>query len=135
MLAVLVPGGMFEQSPLSALFSRSWKGSLCVAPWDDWPLGGFVEISSSLCLSRAPWSHVCSVAIGFSPLSLVGFVHVGSSQYFSFPPLLVWGEGLDFQVKGGLVIELFVRVRLKNGLGSFVGSSTLIFSPSPLGIS
>jgi len=38
-----------------------------------------------------------------------------------------------FWVKGGLVIELFSWVCLKSGLGSFVGWSILIFSPSPLG--
>ena len=63
---------------------------------------------------------------------LVGFVKSAPRYIVHLLPFW-WAEGLDFRVKGGLVIELFVRVCLKSGLGSFVGSSTLIFSPSPLG--
>ena len=72
--------------------------------------------------------------VGEVGFSLVGSVKSALRYIVHLPPFW-WGEGLDFRVKGGLVIELFVRVRLKNGLGSFVGSSALIFSPSPLGSS
>ena len=110
--------------------------------------GSLRQLAGRLCCSCTPWS-------------LVGSVEIGSLLYCSPPPLLVggrgglfsrwlreissllyytvhllpfwWGEGLDFRVKGGLVTELLVRVCLKNGLGSFGGWSTFIFSPSPLG--
>jgi len=63
---------------------------------------------------------------------LVGFVKSAPRYIVHLLPFW-WVEGLDFRVKGGSVTELLVRVCLKSGLGSFVGSSTFIFSPSPLG--
>jgi len=42
-------------------------------------------------------------------------------------------DGFSFCVKGGLVIELCFCICLNNGLGSFVGWSIFIFSPSSLG--
>jgi len=41
-------------------------------------------------------------------------------------------EKFSFHVKGGLVIELFFWACLNDGLGSFVGWTIFIFSPSPL---
>ena len=46
--------------------------------------------------------------------------------------MLVLVPRSDFRVKGGLVIELFFQVCMKNGLGSFVGWLIFIFSQSPL---
>jgi hypothetical protein len=70
--------------------------------------------------------------VGEVGFSLVGSVKSALRYIVHLPPFW-WGEGLDFRVKGGLVIELLFRVCLKNGLGSFVGWSTFILSPSPLG--
>ena len=42
-------------------------------------------------------------------------------------------DRFSFRVKGGLAIELCFRVRLNDGLGSFLGWPIFIFSPSPLG--
>ncbi len=42
-------------------------------------------------------------------------------------------DRFSFRVKGGLAIELCFRVRLNDGLGSFVGWPIFTFSPSPLG--
>jgi len=42
-------------------------------------------------------------------------------------------DRFSLRLKGGLVIEFFFGVCLKNGLGTFVGWPIFIFSPSPLG--
>ena len=109
--------------------------------------GSLRQLAGRLCLSRAPCSLIGSVDVGSSlycspPPFLVGWRggllsgwlrEIGSSRYIVHLLPFWWVEGLDFRVKGGLVTELLVRVCLKSGLGSFVGSSTFIFSPSPLG--
>ena len=90
--------------------------------------------------SLAPLKFSLCYIVHLLPFWWVG--EVGFSIFHSVKSYLLyvvhllpfwWGEGLDFRVKGGLVTELLVRVCLKSGLGSFVGSSTLVFSPSPLG--
>jgi len=42
-------------------------------------------------------------------------------------------DRIYFHVKGGLVLELFFQVCLKDGLGTFLGWPIFIFAPSSLG--
>ena len=70
-----------------------------------------------------------------SSLQVLGVVVVwlsGSSWSPHAPPDDT-SDRFSFRVKGGLAIELCFRVRLNDGLGSFVGWPIFIFSPSPLG--
>jgi hypothetical protein len=70
-----------------------------------------------------------------SALQVLGVVVVwlpGSSWSPRAPPDDT-SDRFSFRVKGGLAIELCFRVRLNDGLGSFVGWPIFIFSPSPLG--
>ena len=80
-----------------------------------------ILFTSSLFVGLERWAFVSLAFVKLAPRYIVHLLPFW------------WGEGLDFRVKGGLVTELLVRVCLKSGLGSFVGSSTFIFSPSPLG--
>ena len=70
-----------------------------------------------------------------SALQVLGVVVVwlpGSSWSPCAPPDDT-SDRFSFRVKGGLEIELCFRVRLNDGLGSFLGWPIFIFSPSPLG--
>ena len=60
-------------------------------------------------------------------------VWLPSSSWSPRAPQDDTSDRVSFRVKGGLAIELCFWVRLNDGLGSFVGWSILIFSPSPLG--
>ena len=109
-----------------------------MAPRDNWPVAyvPLVPLARSLAPSMLALRHIVHLLpfwwVGEVGFCLVGFVKSAPRYIVHLLPFW-WGDGLAFRVKGGLVIELLVRVCLKNGLGSFVGSSTLIFSPSPLG--
>ena len=70
-----------------------------------------------------------------SALQVLGVVVVWlpGSSWSPRAPTYDTSDRFSFRVKGGLAIELCFRVRLNDGLGSFVGWPISIFSPSPLG--
>ena len=112
--AMIVAGGTCEQFPFYPLSSWSCMGCCGVAP--------SLVLAPSLILG----SFVGWLILIYSPSSL------NSTQAVMLAMLVLVPQS-PFHVKGGLVIELFSWVFLKNGLGSFVGWPIFIFSPSSLG--